>query len=281
MENATIHGIASNRCPTCITPVEKLSEYSETGSPCHSHADYATAYQKSDTISLNEYGIKNINNALWSVPNLNPPDLVRADILHNILLGVLAHLMEWIQGFLEHNKRINMFDYMWHQLPPYPGFSVPMKAYQVVSQWSGKEMRNFARVILGTFTAALQFNKGIFCVRSLTDFYLMTQYPSHTNETISYLRQYLRDFHETKDVFLRFRAGKRAKKAAAILKDGAHYNFLKIHLISHYAEQIPKFGALGQYSTDISEAMLKGFKDAYRRSNKVDATPQIITTYTR
>ncbi|KAF8437827.1 hypothetical protein BGX38DRAFT_1098346, partial [Terfezia claveryi] len=132
-----------------------------------------------------------------------------------------------------------------------------------VSQWSGKEMRNFARVILGTFTAALQFNKAIFCVRSLTDFYLMTQYPSHTDETISYLRQYLKELVDE------------------ILKDGAHYNFPKIHLISHYAEQIPKFGALGQYSTDISEAMHKGFKDAYCRSNKVDATPQIITTYTR
>ncbi|KAF8436090.1 hypothetical protein BGX38DRAFT_1274632 [Terfezia claveryi] len=150
--------------------------------------------------------------------------------------------------------------------------------------------------------------------------YAQLEYPSHTDETISYLRQFLRDFHETKDVFLRFRAGKRVKKATAeahkkllrektevlvtidltasekikhhqentferkelvdeILKDRAYYNFLKIHLISHYAEKILKFGALGQYSTDISEAIYKGFKDAYRRSNKVDATPQIITTY--
>ncbi|KAF8423734.1 hypothetical protein BGX38DRAFT_1107648, partial [Terfezia claveryi] len=121
---------------------------------------------------------------------------------------------------------------------------------------------------------------------SLTDFYLMTQYPSHMDKTVLYLRQYLRDFHKTKDVFLRFQAGKRAKKAAAeahknllreqtkasvaadhttsekikqrqentlerkelvdeILKDRAHYNFPKIYLISHYAKQITKFGALG------------------------------------
>ncbi|RPB21015.1 hypothetical protein L211DRAFT_851758 [Terfezia boudieri ATCC MYA-4762] len=66
-----------------------------------------------------------------------------------------------------------------------------------------------------------------------------------------------------------------------ILQGGVHFNFPKIHLISHYAEQIPKFGALGQYSTDISEAMHKGLKEAYRRSNKVNSTPQIVTTYTR
>ncbi|KAF8424774.1 hypothetical protein BGX38DRAFT_1107275, partial [Terfezia claveryi] len=103
--------------------------------------------------------------------------------------------------------------------------------------------------------------------RSITDFYLMTQYSSHTDKTISYLQEYLRVFHETKAVFLRFQ--------------GAHFNFPKVYLISHYAEQILKFGALAQYSTDISEAMYKGLKDAYRRSNRVNATPQIVTTYTR
>jgi len=130
-------------------------------------------------------------------------------------------------------------------------------------------------------------------------------------------------FHETKDVLLRFRAGKKAKRAVAeahksllqeqtevqasaqhltasekakvcqgntleqrelvdeILKEGVHYNFPKIHLISHYAEQIPKFGALGQFSTDISETMHKAFKDAYCRSNRVDSMSQVVTTYTR
>ena len=66
-----------------------------------------------------------------------------------------------------------------------------------------------------------------------------------------------------------------------MLREGAHFNFPKIHLISHYAEQITRFGALGQYSTDISEAMHKGLKDAYRRSNKINSIDQIITTYTR
>jgi len=199
-------------------------------------------------------------------------------------------------------------------------------------------MRNLGKVILGTFTPALrrnaeqsrptgaqlpEFNGAIRCVRSITDFYLMTQYPSHTYHTVSYMQRYLCVFHETKDVFLCFRAGKKAKRSAAeahksllqektevqgsaqhltasekakvcqgnnlerrelvdeILREGAHYNFPKIHLISHYAEQIPKCGALGQFSTDISETMHKPFKDAYRRSNRVDSMSQVVTTYTR
>jgi len=188
-------------------------------------------------------------------------------------------------------------------------------------------MRNFAKVILGTFAAALhrttnqprltggqvqEFNKAILCVHSLLDFHLMMQYPSHTDQMISYLKRYLREFHETKNIFFHFRMGKKVKKAAAkthknlwkkqlqasiadlmtseklklhhidalqyqelvgeILREGAHYNFPKIHLISYYAEQIVKFSVLGQFSTDIAEPMHKGFKDAYRHSNKVNAS---------
>jgi len=125
------------------------------------------------------------------------------------------------------------------------------------------------------------------------------------------MQEYAHGFHDMKDMFLQFRASKGAKKAAAeahknllteqchasisnltmsekvkmrqennlehrelmddILKEGANCNFPKMHLISHYAEQIPKFGALGQFSTEISECMYKGLKDAYRRSNKMNA----------
>jgi len=245
-------------------------------------------------------------------------------------------MMDWIQGFLEHHDWINAFDHVWRRLPPYPGFVVPTKSYRMVSQWSGKEIRHFARVILGTFTVALrrttkqphptgsqvqEFNTAMQCVHSITDFYLMTQYDSHTDKIVSYIQKYLREFYEMKGVFLRYRAGKGAKRAAAeahkvllkeqtetsvkgltvsekaklpqedalehrnlmdeILREGAHYNFPKMHPISHYVEQIPKFSALKQYSTDISECMYKGFKETYQRSSKVNAISQMITNYTR
>ena len=51
----------------------------------------------------------------------------------------------------------------------------------------------------------------------------MTQFDSHTDAAVSYMQEYLRSFHETKDGFLRSRAGKGAKKAAA----EAHQNLQK------------------------------------------------------
>ena len=99
-------------------------------------------------------------------------------------------------------------------------------------------MRCFGKIILGTFAATLgrnegqprptggqlqEFNTAIRCVGNLTDFYLMAQYESHTDRTVSFMQKYLREFHETKDIFLRFRVDKKTKKVAA----EAHKNLLK------------------------------------------------------
>ena len=94
MENATIHAISSNRCPVCVIPPNKLGENLKTSYPTQLHEDYAAVYGHSYAVGLSANRVKNINNALWSVPNLNPPDLVRPDILHNVLLEILGHLMD-------------------------------------------------------------------------------------------------------------------------------------------------------------------------------------------
>ena len=90
-------------------------------------------------------------------------------------------------------------------------------------------MRAIHYVILGVFTAALQrksdvgnptggqmqdFKKAILAVRYLTDFGLLAHYRSHTDSTINYMSNYLRQFHEYKDIFLRYRVKKRTRDRA-------------------------------------------------------------------
>ncbi|KAF8415574.1 hypothetical protein BGX38DRAFT_1074797, partial [Terfezia claveryi] len=199
-------------------------------------------------------------------PNLEPHTLVRGDTLHTLYLGMLKHLMKWIQEFLDHIGRLTVFDHIWSRLPPFPGFTRPNKAYRSVSQWQGKEMRNLLRVLLAVFAAALtSCHKAILCVRYITDFILIAQYKVHTPGTIQSMKDYLEDFHKYKELFLRFRAS-----------NGAHYNFPKMHLILHFADQIAEYGSLPQFSTDICEALHKPLKDGYRRSNHVNAVPQVI-----
>ena len=100
IENSTIHRIVYNCCPACICPTEKSGEYSNMVYPLRSHTDYTTGYQNSDIVILKAFGVNNIKNALWSLRNLNPFSPVRANILHNVLLGVLSYLMDWVQDYL-------------------------------------------------------------------------------------------------------------------------------------------------------------------------------------
>jgi len=58
-------------------------------------------------------------------------------------------------------------------------------------------------------------------------------------------------------------------------------NYHKLHLLTHYAQQIVRCGLLPQYSTEIREALHKPLKEAYSRSYKVDATHQILDSYAR
>ena len=70
---------------------------------------------------LDTVGVKPIANALWTLKGISPHQIVRGDILHNILLGVMKHVMEWTEGFLQKHKRLGVFDKIWQNIPPYRG----------------------------------------------------------------------------------------------------------------------------------------------------------------
>ena len=243
--------------------------------------------------------------------------------------------MKWIIGFLKKYKRLQTFDAIWKSLAAYPSYSAPNKEYSRVSQWTAKEMRNLVKVILPCFAASLChpnaaerpiFTKALTCVRSIVDFTLMSQYTSHTDETIEYLEQYLKAFHDHKDVFKEYRrdkstarkvrevtarirgenteilnqhrlagatAAKRRRIAdeqhrdldgmiADIYDEDVDFNFVKIHLLSHFGDHIRRFGNIQMYSTESRETNHKTMiKEGYRRSNKSDASHQILRTYAR
>jgi hypothetical protein len=193
-------------------------------------------------------------------------------------------------------------------------------------------MRMLGRIVLCALAVALRapsasqripFRKALTCVRSIVDFHLMAQYKSHTAETLNYMDQYLRDFHDHKQVFLEFRAYKatvaKAKEELRALRDEqqvrmaesqhtasskrraatenrqelldameeiyqaeSHFNFIKMHLLNHFRENVEKYGSLPMYSTEVGEAShRKQIKDGWQHSNHVNASMQILTYFAR
>ena len=170
-------------------------------------------------------------------------------------------------------------------------------------------------------TQAQHFKRALTCVGSLLDFTMMAQYRSHTDETIQYMENYANRFHETKDIFLEFRISKQTQaKADELPKElrrertlvnrsvarskrprireqdrqeendqrmdlihaESHFNFIKMHLISHFRDHICQFGNIPMFSTEYGElAHREQIKDGYQRSNKIDAARQILSSYGR
>ncbi|KAH8153126.1 uncharacterized protein LAJ45_02713 [Morchella importuna] len=200
--------------------------------------------------------------------------------------------MEWVQAFLKKHNQLEEFDKAWASIAPYPGLAVPNKAYRATTQWQGKEMRHLGRIVLGALAAALRnpgvavrgdFAKALKCVRGLIDFHLMAQYGSHTTSRLNYMESYLKDFHKHKDIFLEFRALTESSarfggdlEEIREIRERSQFNFIKLHVLTHYREHVERFGSIPQYFTDISElAHARQIKEAYGASNKVDAATQI------
>jgi len=164
------------------------------------YREKALWHEPAEAAGIAEYfqrlGVKKGNNVFIGLDQVSPADLHKPDRLHNIYLGLFKHMMEWVEGCLKKHKRLQAVDDAWKEIPPYPGFSVPKKAYREITKWQGKEMRNLGRCISGILASALRnpdsspyyhFKSALKCVSALVDFSLMAQYRSHTPDTLSYM----------------------------------------------------------------------------------------------
>jgi len=170
-------------------------------------------------------------------------------------------------------------------------------------------------------TQVQPFRRALTCVRSLLDFTMMAQYRSHTPKTISYMEEYATQFHETKEIFWEFRISKRTQEKAdelrkelrrqraqmrervlpsqrrrigdhdreeendqgmELIHSESNFNFVKMHLISHFRDHIYMFSNIPMYSTEYGELPHKEqIKDGWRHSNKIDAARPILSSYRR
>jgi len=70
----------------------------------------------------------------------------------------------------------------------------------------------------------------------------------------------------------------RSDRRADLIRRKNHFNFIKMHYLTHFASDIRRFGSISMYSTEIGELAHKNqIKHGYRRSNKNEAARQILS----
>ena len=283
---------------------------------------------------LQQLGIKIGNNVLAGLDRVNPADLHKPDLLHNIYLRLFKNMMEWVEQFLKKHKRQPALDDARKVISPNSQLSVPNKTYREVTQWQGKEMCNLGCCMSAVLASALRnpdtsqyhdLKYSLKCVSVLVDLSLIGQYHCHTRDTLVYMERYLQTFYQTKDIFLEFSSLKatraegkskdrnlrelmanqcanktrqntaakrrrqvdqhsleRANPWADCIRHENHFDFIKMHSLSHLASYLRPFGSISMYSTKIGELALahnEQSKEGYHRSNKNEAARQILSQY--
>ena len=259
------------RCPKCLVPPDQLGEYDFY--PPRDHNEAVETYLLADGdvrafhAACRDIGLKPAFHLFWeSFPLVNIFLSITPDILHQLLQGVMKHLISWLTSPSAFGP--TQIDARCRLIPPNHHIKLFSKGITTLSRISGKEFKAICGILLALIvdlplphrqlpTRALK------AAHALLDFLFLAQFQSHTSETVHRLEDSLVRFHENKAIF-------------AELGIREHFNLPKVHSLVHYASSITLFGTTDNYNTEQTERLHIDFtKDAYRATNRKDEISQM------
>ena len=270
-EQALVTCTFQGRCPKCIVLCNQLGEYLRFPTRDLTVAFNTFLLADEDTrrfhAACQEEGLKPIYHPFWqNLPLTNIFSSITPDVLHQMLQGILKHLISWLTclfGTVEIDTRCQ-------SMPPSHHITLFPKGITGFSRVTGKEHKAMCRILLGLIvdiplSGRLATSHVVRTMRALLDFMFLAQFPSHTSRTLCRLEDALSDFHSNKDVFLD-------------LGIRTQFNIPKLHSLLHYGNSICLFGTTDNYNTEQTERFhVDCIKKAYGATNRKDEYPQMAT----
>ena len=106
-EHTILNGTSSKSCPHYEVPATELGQDPRNIDEPRNYAHYAQKaweYEQTQDTHIADYfhqiGMKIDYNIFSGLYRVNPADLHKPNLLHNIYHGLFKHMMKWIEGFL-------------------------------------------------------------------------------------------------------------------------------------------------------------------------------------
>jgi hypothetical protein len=272
-EQALVTCTYQGRCPKCKVLRDQLGEFGEF--PPRARTDAIDLYHLADDDvyqfhrACREAGLKPVYHPFWqSLPFADVFQSITPDILHQLLQGIVRHLVTWLSSLTVFGS--NAIDTRCRVLPPNHALGSFPKGITLLSRPSGKEHKDMCRVLLGLIIGlplpgGQVASRVVKAVRAILDFVYMAQFPSHTTDTLRQVQESLQRFHFNKAVFLDLGT-----------REG--FNLPKLHSMLHYTSSILLFGTTDNYNTKQTEHLHIDFtKEAYRSTNRKNEFMQMTT----
>ena len=219
----------NDRCPKCLIRHEELGDYSRF--PPRDYDEALETFRLADgdvkvfNAACGEADLKPVFHPFWEkLPLVDVFLSITPDILHQLLQGVMKHLISWLTspGAFGTAK----IDARCRSLPPNQHITTFVKGISILSRVTGLEHKQMCKIILGLIMDLSLPSGGdtariIRTARALLDFLYLTQLPSHTSDTLLRLEESLARFHDNKDVFIDLGVRKQ-------------FYYPKVHSLLHY-----------------------------------------------
>ncbi|KAI9437037.1 hypothetical protein H4582DRAFT_2112014 [Lactarius indigo] len=262
----------SGQCPKCTAPHDQLRDFVRF--PLCSYDQVTATYSLVDKdvhvfhAGCHGVGLKPVFHPFWeSLLLVNIFMSITLDILHQMLQGIMKHLVAW----LTHSGIFGTgpIDAHCQSLLPNHLIKTFSNGISTLSRVLGQEHKDMCWILLSLVVDLPLPSGQVACViRSvyvLLNFLYLVQLPSQTANTVVQLNEALARFHSNKAIFVD-------------LGICEHFNILKFHSLMHYTRLIALFGTMDNYNTEQTERLHIDFtKDAYHTTNHKDEYPQMTT----
>ncbi|KAG8742846.1 hypothetical protein FRC10_000825 [Ceratobasidium sp. 414] len=267
-EQVLMSGIISSGCPKCRQgfhgrgsgKLGPLRTNHETLCAMHARLENGNRHQ------CDELGLHPIWPWWANIPYMNFAACLMPDILHQLHQGMLRHLLWWACKAAGEAQVDRCFMLM----PNAEGMRHFKQGVSGVKQWTGRESKEVEKQLLPVVAglSSDHWDQGfVRLVRALLDFIYRSQASRMTEDDVVRLEKTLGEVHEQKDVLLRMK----------IFKSDSRFDKIpKLHQLTHWPEDIREMGTPDGFSTESPEHMHIESKVAWRASNKVRPTPQMI-----
>ncbi|KAG8707606.1 hypothetical protein FRC08_000391 [Ceratobasidium sp. 394] len=270
-EQCTMACIIESGCPKCKQQYRGRGDY---GSPAPARTNFETL---SALYAYLEHGDRTMMDKLrlhpiwpwWAnLPYIDFAATVTPDILHTLHQGLIkSHLVKWAYKASSTAQVDRYFSLM----PRAEGMCHFSQGISKLNQWTGRESKEVAKQLLPVI-ASLDGDRYwdqdfVRLARSILDFTYRAQASQMTEDQVVRLEGNLREIHDLKGVLVRMQIFKNRKRFDKIAK---------LHLVGHWPNDIREMGTPDGYSTKSPEHLHIQSKHAWRASNKVRPTPQMI-----
>ncbi|KAG8696265.1 hypothetical protein FRC08_007275 [Ceratobasidium sp. 394] len=253
----------STHCPLCTVRPSKRGDLGDAPPRTREQVlDAMKEHKKGGSAAFERLGLYDVEPFWKSYPYVNLGCLLTPDLLHQVHKGVMKdHLTNWVKHVL--GKQV--IDERHTTMPEYHGMRHFKNGISTVSQWTGRELKEMAKVLLPVMSDADP--QVVQAGRALLDFMYLAHSSSLTDKELNSMEDALRTFHANKAVF---------QRNGAVATKKAFHGIPKIHMIQHYVYLVKQLGTPDGYNTETSERLHIDFaKLGYRASNKVNYIKQM------